>query len=528
MLYLVGLLIISVLVLFVFRQLKVRYVFSWLLGITVCLVVFGGILALQIRIPQEIPLLRWQGVGLDAPMLVLDDISWPFGLALAGLGVGVVLTGAQRLADASQQDENGTPVGEDWQNLGAVLGLLALGLLGVFSGNPLTFLLTWAGVDFLTLWILLVQLTGREHSEQIVIDFSARAAGVLLLIWGMAASQAEGTPLQLDRISPGVNVFLLLACGLRLGILPLQVSFLQDFPLRRGVGTMTRLTTPVLVSLALLARIAPAGVPAGLVVLLLVLTGLTGVYAGFHWLMAKNEMEGLPFWVLGMGALAVASAIQGQALAVQAWGLALLLAGGALFLFSARSPGTRILVGINGVMISGLPWMPTMNGNGLYAGDFEWAVLPFILIHALLLAGFIRHLLRVGEEGQGAVRAVRAAYHLGLLVLPGTLFLAGATPDAVGNGVSSWASLVGVGIVALMGIWVWRGGRISTTGLFVVVQRVFSFQWLYRLLWRGYRLLGGVIVFVSLLLEGEAGVLWALLLLFLLLSLITAQAGLGG
>ena len=525
--YLIGLLFLATMVLVVFSWLKVRYVFSWFWAIFVCTVVWGGMLALGGRVPAEVPLFVWEEIGVESPELLLDAISWPFALAVCAIALGVVLTSAQRLADTETTQKEGgdsepLPGQDDWRNLAAILAMTAFGLLGVLAGNPLTLLLAWAGGDLLGLWVLLRRIIGREESERLVLDFSARVAGILLLIWAMVTARTEGDLLQFDRIPAGVNVYLLLVCGFRLGVLPLQIYFLRELPLRRGLGTMARMTMPVAASLVLLVRIASTMVPSRLDLPLLGLTAFAGLYGSFYWLAAKNEVEGRSFWVLGMGSLAVASAILGEPMAVAAWGLALLLAGGGLFLFSARSRGMRVLMGINLWMITALPGTPSAMGMGLFTGEFEWFWVPFLLIHGLLLAGYARHVWQDGERGQVSVRAVRAAYTFGLLILPGTLFLVGGNSLGMLSD-AWWASSVGVGLAALMGVWAWRGGRLP-----MVARRVFSFHWFYRLLWRGYRLLGGGVTFFSMLLEGEAGVLWTLLILSLLLSLITTQVGLGG
>ncbi|NUM47676.1 MAG: hypothetical protein HUU38_23475, partial [Anaerolineales bacterium] len=167
-------------------------------------------------------------------------------------------------------------------------------------------------------------------------------------------------------------------------------------------------------------------------------------------------------------------------------------------------------------------------------GEGSAWVWGFVLVHALLLAGFARHAWQEGERGQVAVRAIRVAYALGLLILPGTLILVGGLGRGDFLSGAWWAAFVGVGLAGLIGGWAsrkgeeggpWRvGERFWAEGL----RRVFSFHWLYRLFWRGYRLLGGVVAFITVLLEGEAGILWTLLLLFLLISLITTQAVTGG
>ncbi len=542
MVYLLALLLASGPVLWSFNRLKVRYVFSWFWTIFVCAILWGGCLALRSRgwglpeFSQIVPLLTWGEVG--SPALLLDAVSWPFALALSGLGLGVVLTSAQRIAD---EEEQGMPEGEvkivryeDWRNQAAILILMFFGLVGVLAGNPLTLLLAWAGGDFFGVWVLLIRIIGREQSERIVLDFSVRLAGIFLLVWAMVSAWNAGQTLTFEQIPPQANLFILLACGFRLGVLPLQVYFFADLPLRRGLGMMVRMVTPVVSSLVLLVRVA-GGVTADGAFLyggLLVLTAFAGLYAGYYWLMAKNEIEGRSFWVLGMASLAIASALRGQPVAAQAWGLALLLAGGGLFLFSARNLLSRGLLASSAVMLSALPGMPTAGGMMLFAEPFSWSLFVFLGVHALLMAGFVRHLWRGGEMGQVTVRAIRAGYALGLLILPGTFMLAGGLGGGMILYEAWWIAFVAVGLAGLLGIWVWRGthaeGGGRMTGGGEVMRQIFSFHWLYRLFWRGYRLLGGGVALITVLLEGEAGVLWTLLLLFLLISLITTQAGLGG
>ncbi|MCB9134885.1 MAG: hypothetical protein H6636_05640 [Anaerolineales bacterium] len=553
MLYLIGLLFFSVPVLFGLNRLKIRYIFAWFWTVFASTVVFGGFLLLlipgQVMTPREFPLLAWGAVSLDAATgssgydltLVLDAISGPFALALAGLGLVVVLTSAQRLADAQNAPPSDIiPIPfEDWRNQAAILLLMGWGMLGVLAGNPLTLLLAWAGADLSGLWALLARIRGREASERIVLDFSARAAGILLLIWAMIAAWGAGSPLGWGHFPEEAHVILLLACGFRLGVVPLQVYFFEDLPLRRGVGMMTRMAIPVVSSLVLLGRVGEMPLTSFIGGALLALTAVTGLYAGGSWLAAKNELEGRAFWVLGMGALALASAIRGEAVAVLAWGLALLLGGSGLLLYSVQSQWVRLFVGVGGLMLTALPGTPVAAGMGLYTGALDVWALPFVLVHGLLLAGFVRHWAREREEGQVAVRAIRGAYALGLLILPVVWGLAGYFGGA-GTRMAAWWT-AGVGVILAGGLWVWVQRRLKEEKngdqrikirppslLGEMLRRVFSFHWFYRMFWRAYRLMGGGVAFVSVLLEGEAGILWTLLLLFLLISLITTQVGAGG
>jgi hypothetical protein len=59
------------------------------------------------------------------------------------------------------------------------------------------------------------------------------------------------------------------------------------------------------------------------------------------------------------------------------------------------------------------------------------------------------------------------------------------------------------------------------------LQSTFSLEWLYRQLWVAYRYMSRPVGFINLVLEGEGGLLWTMLLLTLLIALLL-QTGAGG
>ena len=107
--------------------------------------------------------------------------------------------------------------------------------------------------------------------------------------------------------------------------------------MRRGLGTSLRLV-PAAASLVLLVRTAYTGVPDPWRPYLLALVGLSALYGAILWFTASDELSGRPFWILGMIAFVVASAVCGVPEASLAWGLACIFSGGLLFLLSARHP----------------------------------------------------------------------------------------------------------------------------------------------------------------------------------------------
>jgi hypothetical protein len=95
-----------------------------------------------------------------------------------------------------------------------------------------------------------------------------------------------------------------------------------------------------------------------------------------------------------MGSLALASALRANPIGATAWSCALILAGSALFLTSAQNKWLERALFICVWAISALPFSLTATG-WVSEGLRFWYVIPFLLAsHAMLIAGFVRHIQR--------------------------------------------------------------------------------------------------------------------------------------
>ena len=373
------LLIFSALTTLVYRV-RQSLTLSWLVATLGGLIAWILTLLTGMSLPMTIPLMRWNPVELfpDSPLWLVDQVSWQFALALSTLALAVILTDVAREFEAESSS---------WA---ISLALAALGIASVYSGNPLTLLLSWAALDLTELIFLLRRLRGDVERRQAVAVFSARVGGIFLYLVGHITAAAQGFRIEFGDIPQSAHIFLLLAVGLRLGVVPLHVPFWREAPLRRGLGTITRLVAPA-ASLVFLARMATAGSQPDQAPLLFILTGLAAMYAGFSWYNASNELEGRSFFILGMAALALGSAIHGHPAGSLAWGVALVYSGGFLFLYSSRN---RILFFLALVVVAStaaLPFTPSWNGGQLYAAPFSLWHLLFLIAHTLILAGFVHH-----------------------------------------------------------------------------------------------------------------------------------------
>lgn len=511
---------ITPLVLLAVHLIRPNFAYHWLIAVVGPLIAWPLSLLAGRTLPQSIHLISWNTIAFftESPSLMVDRLSWPFALALTTLALSVILSDVARASES------------DWASWASSLVLVALGVFTVLAANPLTLMMGWTAIDLTELLIMLGKVYQSPVRERLVITFSARVLGTGFLLIAMVIASSTNEVFSFEAIPLRLSFLLIMAAGLRLGVLPMHIPFLEEISLRRGLGTILRLV-PAAASLVLLTHIANAiassNRPVIMATLLLGLAGLAALYGSASWVFADNELNGRPAWILGMGSFSIAGAILGEPSASLAWGIAMLLSGGLLFLFSARERRLAWLPLLGLLGISALPYSPTWNGARLFASTFTPLLFLFFIAHILFLIGYVRHALKEGISLIGVERWVWLIYPFGLALLPIMLFSFGVwtNPGAENMPIIGWLEgfVVG-GLAAGLGITLNR--RINVSDKVIdLFDSVLSFNWLYRSLWNIYRTIGRLITFISTVLEGEGGLLWTLLLLVLFLLM---RLGIGG
>jgi formate hydrogenlyase subunit 3/multisubunit Na+/H+ antiporter MnhD subunit len=538
-------------------------------GLLAILAVMSGlpmVLLAKSDIPRVILLLQWKPEFLFpiSPTLVIDDISWYFALALTTLSFSVVIISIAQLGQSTRLDllstkdeirlakSPNTPANEispatttpkietnssaNWSFWAAILILTSLGLLAVTSGNMLTLLLAWVALDIFELIILLGHVFQSKTRKRVILVFSAKLAGIVALLTSGLILWSHGASLSFDAISQTTSVYIILAAGLRLGVLPLQLPLTQGLPIRHGLGTALRLV-PAASSYILIVRVSNMGIPSAITPYLLGLTILAGLFAAINWIHARDEVDGRPYWLLGIASLAVATAILNHSAACLTWCIAGLLSGGLIFSISLRHRNLIPLVFLGVFNLSSLPFSPTWQGTTLYQYSsnsgvnltiFSLFSFLFILIQSFLLAGFIRYFLREiyppGEESSKHIeRWVWLLYPIALILLVVIHFLIGWLLYPNLNGLSIYGWIIGPITLIFTGLILyiaWRHPQPSP--LFNLAKKdsfwkyLFSLEWLYRFLWGLFHLISRLFSLFSTILEGDGGILWALVLFALI------------
>ncbi len=549
------------LVMMLFRWLRPRLNIQGFLAVLASL--FGWILVLLARsdLPAKISLLQWEPVSLFSlsPSLWIDDTSWYFALALTSLSLSVVIisiaqfgqstqvdpaqsqdpiatvpvnSNAEAIAPSTRPPSAGKLLPGGWLLWASILILTSLGLLAVTAGNLLTLLLAWTALDLVELLILLSQVAQSQARERIILAFSARITGLCLMMIASVLSSSQDATLSFEKIGWPSNILLLLAAGLRLGVLPMHLPYTKGLPINRNLQTVLGLV-PAAACFGLLVRLSGIAVPNNISILMLLLVILAGGYASVSWLRSRDVSQARPYWLIATSSLAVASAILGDTRACLIWGLACVLSGGLIFNLSLshRQLVPWIVLGL--INLSGLPFSPTWQAAGLYKfppvlgislplyGVFS---ISFLIIQAFLFAGYARYAIQgVTPDTQAphihVERWVWILYPLSLLVLVLTHLYLGWRINPNFNEIPAFewiagpAVLIASVIVFYITSYLPHLSRGSLNPNFKSAwDQLLSLDWLYRFLWSTFRTSSRALGLVSEVLEGDGGLLWALVL----------------
>jgi hypothetical protein len=264
---------------------------------------------------------------------------------------------------------------------------------------------------------------------------------------------------------------------------------------------------------------------------------LVGIFASLNWLGAKDELDGRSYWILGTSSLAIAAAIVGSPFACLVWSIACLLSGGLIFSFSLRHSRFIPLILLGVFNLSTLPFSPTWQGTELYSSIsritgnrslFLLFSLSFILIQSFLLSGYIRHFIRgvllaKEESSQHIEQWVWVLYPIGLVLIVLAHLLIGwyLLPDLQVLPLTAW--IIGpltLFFSAFILLISWRFPQpfpaLNSMMNNSFSHKLFSLEWLYNFIWNSYHAISRVIALISTILEGDGGILWALVLFALI------------
>jgi hypothetical protein len=254
---------------------------------------------------------------------------------------------------------------------------------------------------------------------------------------------------------------------------------------------------------------------------------LISLLSGAAWILVKNELDGRQAWITGMSAIVIAATLRAQSGASLAWSLATLFSGGLLFLASVRSRFSRWIVLLGLVGISAIPYTIAWNGLSLFAPPFALSLVLYLFALILLMWGYARHASQVKAYPDGIERWIKVVYPLGLILVLITQLGLGwfIRPEVEEVPLVGWILGPLISAFAFLGFfWQLRGGSVPKI-VVNILNSILSLNWIYYLIKSIYLLLSRFINFITKVLEGEGGFLWALLWIVLFLAILIISLG---
>ena len=523
LLAILGVLLLGYMVILITHSNKPNTARSWVIAMTAAGLAWLASFALRLYLPSDVALLEWfPGTAFqDSLGLRLDYINWPYMVAVLTICLASLLTHTTR-----------TGSGVNTFSWTQILITTALNLIAILAANPLTMAIAWMLTDLVELFSTLRLAQETETGSKVVNLFSIRLLSTLVLMVATAFAWRNEPFSGFEIMQPRGSLFFLIAAGLRLGVLPLNLPLLDSPELRRGVGTLARLI-PAASALVLIAHL-----PAELLVfnqnmvgVIQIITLIAALYSSAMWFTRKDVYEAKPYWMVALSSFAIQSALNGQAEASRVWGLALLLSGSLLFLFDPPIRRIRYLPALGLLGIVGLPYTLAASGwDGILPQSFNYVSVIMILTHALLVLGYIRYILGADSTVTGLEKHARITFPLGLVTLIQTILILGIVgwPGVLVTG-NLWASLISLAVVIIGVLIGWRlnfrmdseslGQKIPFYRLFKTVldffRKVLSLSWLSDLGKKLAKSLAGLFGFFSLILEGDGGIMWSLVFIVL-------------
>jgi hypothetical protein len=513
-------LLLTAAIMLVLRLIRPEFGYHWLIAAGGMLVAWTMVLLLGFLLPIRLQIGTWTPGTLFANSIILnlDQISWPFAVGLATISLATILTDVVRATEL------------DWSNWASNLVYTGLGFIAVLSGNLLTFLLTWTLFDITGFFILMTQIYSNETRRRVVLILFSRLLGTMCLLLGGVVAVNGGEGFILEQVSPAGLTLIVAAAILRIAVLPGEEPVFRNPARRRSMGTVSRLISAAVV-FVFLVRIARENeliaVQSTLWAVLIFVIGLMALLSGLFWWLAKDELDGRQAWVAGMSAIVIAGTMRGEGEASMAWALATLFSGGLLFLASTRIRFSLWLALLGLLGISALPFTSAWSGLTLFVSPINLYLVLFLLTLILLLLGYARHASRKQDYPVGIERWIEVLYPIGLIVLPLTQIGVGwyINPHYGDIPLVGWILGPVICLLASLGFfWQHRGGRLPQY-IVRLVSSVFSLDWLYAIIGSVYRLYSRFITFISVVLEGEGGILWALLSIVLFLAILVISIG---
>ncbi len=460
--------------------------------------------------------------GTAALPFVLDSTSWPYMQALSALLL-ILLTAAPSYLEAKIAPKT-------W---GFFLLIEAIGYLAVSANGVRPLIYCWMTFDIIDFVTQYLNSRGSGFRKGTLTAIGIRFIGTLLAAAALALSAADIELTGDNVVSPTGGIFLLIACALRMGILPITQPYTEMDDSRVGLGTMLRLVS-LLTVMPILGRVPLVLLAPRVAVVLSIAVGIAALVGALGWILSTDIRAGATYAALAISGMAFACTLRSQQHALIVWGISIVLTCAPLSLYRIHNVIMDVLAVLLVVCFSGLPYTPNAIGwFGLISEPISGMDILFVLVPMLIIAGTYIHILRTEAKKFTDLEPwMRTMYPLGFIIAIGThIYISMTNWDSlysIGNPYASCAAFIGGLLIAYLttsipkqsraqNFLTW--GREGVTLFWVVMKNVLNMEWLAAAFAAFGRVLRRILDTFSNVLEFPGGQVWEFLLLALILTI---------
>ncbi len=497
---------------------------NWVLAFVSSLAVYLLILIMPIRFTDGIQFTNWTPFTSQSFVfgVIFDRTSWLLLYSLAALLFGVLWVSFAYSPYLLKR--------EYWSVALFTGGLAAF----AFSANNiLTFILVWILFDLLGYFIL--KRRNDVVDEQIIqtsfMPVGVSLAGTMLLIVALIFDPGASSAFGSSQLS-NVSVILLLTA-----VVVKSLSIIgQEVPVRESIDQyfsegLYRIAL-VISSLVILLRVDFSGLDPAIVTGVSVLISIMMLYNSARWFftddLKRNNKYVIRFFLL----TALLLIVRSDRLAAIHWMAIFLINYGMIFLGQCTFRRKIWLLVLCLLAASALPFTPFAPAWHFLAASTPFGIVV-VLSFAMVVGGIIRIAKEREEISDEPNRWLNFFGVIGIFILFATQWLYSLKVPADSIDWSTWwapAFALGLGTIGFL-VFSIAGKRIALQGqkqgskAHVITHKSLRFLelgWMIKIGRFLENVLNAIVRFITSLLEGEAGLLWSLLALTLLITIIQA------
>ena len=513
LIFLVNLLVIGIAFFLRWRGWRTAHI--WMILVFISLV--GWLLFILVKLENFSPLVlpNWMAIG-DMPVLLQFQISannWPFAFSFLTAIPIFLLTGIARL-----------DVRNDLKFWSAGILFISIAFLASLAADLWSVVIFWTALDLLEVFYQLVIFKEPDYS-QLQRSLIVRFFGGLLLIFVTATLSTASINPVLVGLSESGSVMVFIAALLHSGVFPFKqtpstVQSPQTEWILRGLVKLIVL----MASFSLLVYFPKPNLSFIINTALQIVTYLFIFRVGLIEITSK-EKEADSQWTFFLAGFIVFLYLNSANL--EFWLPALFLTSVFLLVYSHRSRSTMLFPLIMTLLVSSAPYTVNSIGSRAFLFDeFRISILGVIPPLVLFLGHFFKTTIQYHKDFSEIESIYQVVYLFGLLLL---ILASGVISfkfiEPLQREVAHW--WVGVIVVSLLaGLYILQRKRKiklpNTSKLYfsVSAQKFLSLDWIFRLSAQIEKRLKNLAAGFSNLFEGAGGLLWALVLLVLILTVL--------